>query len=57
MYAIAELEAYRLEGALRGFDLAAKKRNLLNRRFTMDALAGRILTFQALDRFDDAVLH
>jgi len=55
MYAIAELQAYRLEGALRGFDLAAKKRNLLNRRFAIDALAGRILTFQALDRFDDAV--
>ncbi|MBL0714627.1 MAG: hypothetical protein JJV98_13100, partial [Desulfosarcina sp.] len=50
----AALRADDLDKALPGFIFAAEKRNILNRRAAVDALAGLVLVYQALQLTDDA---
>ncbi len=51
----ADLHAYHLDEALQGFQHAAKKRDIMHRKLAIDAQAGLVLTYQALQRSDDAV--
>ena len=56
LLANSQFQAHQLSHALPNFVESAKKHIFLNRRFAIDALAGRIMTFQALHRFNDAVV-
>ena len=51
----ADLHSYRLDDALQGFQHAAKKRSIMHRKVAIDAQVGLVLTYQALQRSEDAV--
>jgi LuxR family maltose regulon positive regulatory protein len=51
----ADLQSYHLDEALQGFQHAAKKRDIMHRKLTIDTQVGLVLTYQALQRSDDAV--
>jgi len=51
----ADLQSYHLDEALQGFQHAAKKRDIMHRKLAIDAQVGLVLTYQALQRSDDAV--
>jgi len=55
LQALPQLQAYRLDEALQGFLLAAELRDVLHRKGAVDALAGLVLTYRAMQRTDDAV--
>jgi len=51
----AQFQSYRLEEALQGFMATAPRCDILHRRVAVDALAGLALTYQALQRREDAL--
>jgi len=55
MLANARLRSYDLKGALQGFLFATEKRNIVNRRIAVDAMAGLVLTYQAMQHKDETV--
>jgi LuxR family maltose regulon positive regulatory protein len=54
MLANARLRSYDLKEALQGFLFATEKRNIVNRRIAVDAMAGLVLTYQAMQHKDEA---
>lgn len=51
----ADLQSYHLDEALQGFKYTAEKRNILHRKAAIESQAGLVLTYQALQRSDDAL--
>ncbi len=55
LQALALYQSNRLDEALQGFLFAAEKRDICHRKVAVDALAGLVLTYHAMQRTDDAV--
>jgi LuxR family maltose regulon positive regulatory protein len=55
LQANAELQSYHLDEALQGFLFAAEKRDILNWKAATETQVGLVLTYQALQRSDNAV--
>ena len=51
----ADLQSYHLDEALQGFQHAAKKRDIMHRKLAIDSQVGLVLTYQALQRSEEAV--
>jgi LuxR family maltose regulon positive regulatory protein len=51
----AEFQSYHLGEALQGFQYAAGKRDIVHRKAAIETQVGLVLTYQALQRSDDAV--
>jgi LuxR family maltose regulon positive regulatory protein len=54
LQALASLQSFRLENALQGFLLVAERRSIVHRKAAVDALAGLVLTYQAMGRTKDS---
>jgi LuxR family maltose regulon positive regulatory protein len=55
LWALTQLQSYRLDEALQGFRFAAEEREILHRKAAVETLAGLVLTYQAMQRTDDAL--
>jgi len=55
LWANADLQSYRLDEALQGFQYGAEKRDIVHRKAAIETQVGLVLTYQALQRSDDAV--
>jgi LuxR family maltose regulon positive regulatory protein len=51
----ADLQSYHLDDALQGFQYAVKKQDILHRKAAIETWVGLVLTYQAMQRSDDAV--
>lgn len=55
LLALAQLQSYQLDEALQNFLIAAEQRDIIHRKSAVEALVGLVLTYQAMQRTDDAV--
>jgi tetratricopeptide (TPR) repeat protein len=51
----ADFQSYHLDEALQGFQYAARKRDIIHRKLAIDTQVGLVLTYQAMQRSEDAV--
>jgi len=55
LQANADLQSCHLGEALQGFQLTVEKRDIVHRKFAIDAQVGLVLTYQTMQRSDEAV--
>jgi LuxR family maltose regulon positive regulatory protein len=55
LQALADLQSFRLDEALQGFLLVTERRNIVHQKSAVDALAGLVLTYQAMGRTEDSM--
>jgi LuxR family maltose regulon positive regulatory protein len=51
----ADLQSYQLDEALQGFQYAVERRDIVHRKAAIESQVGLVLTYQAMQRLDDAV--
>jgi len=54
LQANADLQSYRLDEALQGFEHTAEKRDIVHRKVAIETQVGLVLTYQALQRSEEA---